>query len=187
MVPELIESGRIAPESSIWGVTDSGEAKWKDVVIPVRRAFWAGAWQGLAGNVLVDDRKRVADGKSVPMWHVLRDVRDEAAVCAGMRHAAQSLSNMNLESQAARLKRAEILTEVGKVIGRAKDCGLRIHKVERGYRTVPRARVSKSEGSLVSGYRRAKAEAIQLLEMMMSLGGKDAVEEPSDRPAREVK
>ncbi len=187
VVPGLIESGGISAKSSVWCAFDIRDASWKDVVIPARRAAWASAWQGVAGVVFSDEYRNGGNGRGRPVWHVLRDVRDEAAICAEMLRRAKALSEGSVENQAARLKRAEILTEVGGIIGRGTDCSLRVQQVRRGYRTVPRAVTSNPRRSVISGYRHAKTEAIELMEMMLSLVDQQGRAERSYRPARGVK
>jgi len=80
LVPQRVQSGTIPASATVWLHLDLRDADWQRAAVEVRSAFWAAAWQGLAGAaVRCPVSAGEADGQLV-IWHILRDAREEAAL-----------------------------------------------------------------------------------------------------------
>jgi hypothetical protein len=79
-VREMVASGSMDGSCSVWLLLDLRDCDWRRAALEVRRAFWAAAWQGLAGAAVRCRPPRREVDRQSPLWHVLRDARSEAAL-----------------------------------------------------------------------------------------------------------
>ena len=169
-VPALVQHGRIRPEDSVWLYLDLWESDWLEAAAQVRSAFWAAAWQGLAGAaVRCPQPPASVDSQSV-LWHVLRDAREEAALAAEALQEGNALLKAHLEGSHLDLKRAGALEDLRTLLGREDDCLVRIENEKLPFRDVLRARAGlKPPGSSVADFQAAKRHALGFLASAQEL------------------
>ncbi len=133
-VRELVESGGLSGEEPVWIHLDLREADWRRAALEVRSAFWAAAWQGLAGATVTCDPPQPAVDRQLAIWHVLRDARQEVALWREARREA-GLRLSEGEPSRPQLLLREKLTSV---VGPAEHCTLCVRPERRPFRSVYR-------------------------------------------------
>jgi len=160
-VPALVQQGRIRPEDSVWIYLDLCESDWVQAAAEVRSAFWAAAWQGLAGAAVRCPQPPASADRQSVLWHILRDAREEAALAAEALQEGDALLNVHLEGERLNLNRAGALEDLRTLVGWEKDCLVRIESERLPFRNVLRARAGRNPpGSSVAGFHAAKRRAL---------------------------
>jgi hypothetical protein len=80
LVPEMVQSGAVPASATVWLYLDLRDADWQRAAVEVRSAFWAAAWQGLAGAAVRCPVSAGEADRELVIWHILRDAREEAAL-----------------------------------------------------------------------------------------------------------
>ena len=114
---ELAASGRVAPGDSLWLYVDLGGADWRREIVDLRASALAAASQGLAGMAVSCPRPLKEGDRQMALWHVLRDVREEAALLAMAAGRAQDAQALDLETGELQARRAAAVLEVGSLVG----------------------------------------------------------------------
>ena len=164
-VPALLNGGHIRSEDSVWLYLDLRRRDWPGATLEVRSAFWAAAWQGLAGAAIRCPRPlKPVDRQSV-LWHILRDAREEAVLVAEALQEGQTLRKANLAGDSLNLKRTAALEDLRRLVGRQEDCLMQIETARVPFRDVLRASGGRSAaGSPISSFQAAKGHALRFLE-----------------------
>ncbi len=137
-VAGMVESGVLSGDETVWLHLDLHGADWRRAALQVRSAFWAGAWQGLAGAAVSCPPPDQGVDRQLVIWHVLRDARQEVALWRTVRREA------GLLRQAHRARDplpAAVLLTLGKleqVVGPADHCMLGLEAQQRPFRELLR-------------------------------------------------
>jgi len=133
-VPLMRASERIGADDAVWLHMDLRRADWRHAALEVRSAFWAAAWQGMAGAAVSGPEPfREADRQS-PIWHIVRDARQEVALWRTVRRRAAEAASAAAGPEALR---AVALAEGA--VGPEQGHDLRVGPQRRPFRTVLRA------------------------------------------------
>ncbi len=90
LVPELTAAGMLDPDDTVWLHLDLADMDWRRAALPVRRAAWAAAWQGLSGLAVSCQAPTGAVDRQWALWHVIRDACAEARLWSQARRLARS-------------------------------------------------------------------------------------------------
>ncbi|MHC4479469.1 MAG: hypothetical protein ACYS1C_00645, partial [Planctomycetota bacterium] len=123
-LPQLVQTGEMRGSESVWLYLDLREADWRQAVTEVRSAFWAAAWQGLAGAAVRCPLPSRAVDRQWVIWHILRDARLEVALWR-REHAAAVAARRRGRARAAALRRISLLELL---VGTAEGSDLRLRK-----------------------------------------------------------
>ncbi len=164
-VAALLKAGRIRPEHSVWLFLDVRGMHWRKAALELRSAFWAAAWQELAGAAVLCPRPTGQVDRQSVLWHILRDAREEAALGAAALRKGRPVLDLPTGQAGAVLKRAWLGTEMESLIGSEADCLLQVEKRRVAFRNVLRAVPGGmfAEAPL-AGFQAAKSRAIGILE-----------------------
>ncbi len=142
LAPRMVREGALTGAETVWLHLDLREADWRRAAIEVRSAFWAAAYQGLAGAaVLCPTPPREAD-RQMALWHVLRDARSDVAIWRAARRMPAS------EADAAGLRR---LAAVETLVGPDPNCLLTLQPLRRTSRRLYRVAPADGERRLRLG------------------------------------
>jgi len=152
-VHTLLRLARMRFDDSVWLYLDVRGMDWRRAAMETRRAFWAAAWQGMAGAAVRCERpSEEVDSQSL-LWHILRDAREEAAL-------------VGLASGSAR-RPSKHAGEFGAVISQGEDSDILVRPERRAFRTVSRAGPrGKADGAPLAAFRGGKAKLLALLDKM---------------------
>jgi len=164
-VPRLLQSGRILPDQCVWLYLDLRGMDWRRAAVALRSAFWAAAWQGLAGAAVRCERPAEQVDRQSVLWHILRDAREEAAAAALARQAGQVLSSAAFEEAEPDVRRTAALRRLEALMGEDDACMVAIEPQERAFRSVPRAAPGKNRPeSPLTAFAAAKQHALGVIE-----------------------
>jgi hypothetical protein len=156
---------KLQPEHSVWLFLDLRGADWRRAALQARSAFWAAAWQGLAGAaVLCPAAAEQVDSQSV-LRHVLRDAREEAALGArALRRGAEMVGLPAGEGELA-VSQARVIAETESLVGDKAGCLIGVETCRLPFRNVQRAVVrGPLADAPLTGFQTAKGRAVRLLE-----------------------
>jgi hypothetical protein len=164
VVPGLVKDGRIEAKQCMWLYLDLRGMDWRRAAFEVRSAFWAAAWQGLAGAV-VRCEPPVAEGETQSvLWHVLRDAREEAGLVFEAAYDAQILADHRDNS---------LSLKVGPIVGDLPVSAIEVRQERRAFGSVLRAvpQVEEKAGlGPMSAFNAARGRLLALLETTAGLG-----------------
>jgi hypothetical protein len=89
-VAQMLASGLLSGEESVWLQMDLRDADWREAATGLRSAFWAAAWQGLAGAAIAGPEPFREVDRHSPIWHIVRDARQEVALWRTVHQRAQA-------------------------------------------------------------------------------------------------
>ncbi|MHC5033439.1 MAG: hypothetical protein ACYTFZ_00160 [Planctomycetota bacterium] len=156
---EMLQSGAMDGSESIWLYLDLREADWRRAATEVRSAFWAAAWQGLAGAAVRLPPPYAAVDRESAVWHIVRDARAEVALWREARQAAMAARNSG-KANAAALRRLGVLDLV---VGTAGACNLPLRLERRAFRNLYRVRApGRSRRLGVRHFAAARAKTLEI-------------------------
>jgi len=164
-VASLVQAGVVGPEQSVWLFLDLRGVDWRRAAVELRSAFWAGAWQGLAGAAVLCPRPEGRVDRQSVLWHVLRDAREEAALGIGAVREGARMLDWVPDVDALTLQQAKMIGESRSLVGNGAECLVRVETERRPFRQVYRARVPEGLEELpLAAYHEAKRRAISILQ-----------------------
>ncbi|MCK4375392.1 MAG: hypothetical protein KAX19_08685, partial [Candidatus Brocadiae bacterium] len=133
-VAQMVRSGELRGSEAIWLFLDLRGADWRRAATEVRSAFWAAAWQGLAGAAVRLPPPPGEVDRQLVLWHILRDARREVAL---WRHARRLMS-ATPDAPAAAARTLPRLAELAGIVGTSDAYQLVLRAQRRPFRSLYR-------------------------------------------------
>jgi hypothetical protein len=155
----MLQTGAMDGSESIWLYLDLREADWRRAATEVRSAFWAAAWQGLAGAAVRLPAPYMAVDQQSAVWHIVRDARTEVALWREAREGAMAARNSG-KGRPAALRR---LGALDLVVGASAACSLPLRLERRPFRSLYRVRApGRSRRLGVRHFAAARAKTLEI-------------------------
>jgi hypothetical protein len=165
-VPQMVQSGAMQASASVWLYLDLRETDWQRAATEVRSAFWAAAWQGLAGAAV----RCPMPGKDVEqqpvIWHILRDARNEVALwrSALAERTAPQRAVRAASGRTADAEEVRRLALLEGVVGTGETCDLRLAPERRPFRMLHRVLPGDGRPALsLDDFEKARADVLAAL------------------------
>lgn len=157
---QMFASGLLNGEESVWLYLDLRGADWRHAATQVRSAFWAAAYQGLAGAAVAGPVPFREVDRHSPIWHIVRDARREVALWRTSRQQARAAgAARDEEGRAEALRRIALIESI---VGTADGYDLVLRPEKRPFRTVLRVAGGGDDGPSLSAFRAVHRKLLAL-------------------------
>jgi len=174
LVPELVRSGAVRKSDTVWLYLDLRETDWRRAMSQVRSAFWAAAWQGLAGAAVCCEPPPPEVDRQAVIWHILRDARQDVALWRQARGEVRARAARAQEPAERGRLLAHLATLEG-IVGVGPTCDL-VLRPERWpfrqlYKAVPSAATVRGGPANAAQVEPLEATREKVLSIIIEPGG----------------